>query len=202
MARDHPAGCGVLRRTTGGAVVLCVAASAAAAGETGSRTGDLGQAVVALLVFAGVLFILGRFAWKPVIAQLKRREEEIVDRLRDSERREREAQELEASHRARLDRAEAEAKQILAKSLEEAAQAREEMLAAARDQGAKTIKGAKAEIEQFKETALADLQQAMAGLAVDIAGEIIREELSPDKQHDLIEASLERIRNRAERDAG
>jgi F-type H+-transporting ATPase subunit b len=168
----------------------------------GSRTGDLGQAVVALLVFAGVLFILGRFAWKPVIAQLKRREEEIVDRLRDSERREREAEELEASHRARLDRAEAEAKQILAKSLEEAAQAREEMLAAARDQGAKTIEGAKAEIEQFKQAALADLQQAMAGLAVDIAGEIIREELSPEKQHDLIEASLERIRNRAERDAG
>ncbi|MGB2820809.1 MAG: F0F1 ATP synthase subunit B [Phycisphaerae bacterium] len=182
------------------AVVLAVGGSVWAEGDKPSPYGDLGQALTLLVIFGLVLLILGKFAWKPVISQLQRREQEIGERLRDSERREREAKDLEAHHRARLARAEAEAKQVLAESVEEAAKAREDMLAAAREEGGKSIEAAKAEIDQFKKAALEDLQQAMAGLAVDIAGEIIRDELSPERRDALAEQSLERIRRRAARD--
>ena len=74
------------------------------------------------------------------------------------------------------------------------------MLAAAREEANRSIEAAKNEIERFKQAALEDLQQAMAGLAVDIASEIIREELSAEKQHKLIDKSLERIRDRAARE--
>jgi len=184
------------------AVTLCVASPAWAKGDDVGRYGDLGQAFTALGIFAGLLFILGRFAWKPILSQLKRREEEIGERIRDSERREREAKEMDAEYRTQLDRAEAEAKQILAKSLDEAAKAREEMLVTAREEGNKAIEAAKGEIERFKQAAIEDLQQAMAGLAVDIASEIIREEFNAEKQHELIDRSLQRIRDRAARDAG
>ena len=201
MAGDRSPGSGLWRTTAAAVVLLCAASFARAQGEEPSRVGDVGQAIVALLIFAGVLFVLGRFAWKPVIAQLKRREREIEERIRDTERRQREAQQLEAGYRARLDRAEAEAKQILAKTLNEATKAREEVLAAARDQGNKAIEAARAEIEQFKQGALEDLQQAMAELAVNIAGQILRQELSPQKQQELVDQSLERIRSRAARDS-
>jgi len=177
--------------------VLCAAEGAWAKEDNVGRYGDLGQAFTLLVIFGGLLFILGKYAWKPVLAQLKRREDEIGARIRDSERRQREAQELEAEHRRQLDRAEAEAKQLLARSVDEAAKAREEMLAAARDEANRSIETAKNEIDRFKQAALEDLQQAMAGLAVDIASEIIREKLDPDKQQQLIERSLERIRERA-----
>jgi F-type H+-transporting ATPase subunit b len=182
------------------AVLLCAGGSAWAEGQKGTPYGDLGQALTLLVIFGLVLLVLGRFAWKPVLSQLQRREQEISERLRDSERREREAKDLEAHHRARLARAESEAKQVLAKGLEEAAQAREEMLAAAREEGSKSIEAARTEIDRFKKAALEDLQQATASLAVEIAGQIIREELSAEKQAAMADRSLQRIRERAARD--
>ncbi len=200
MAWNSPVGMRRWPLIAAAAAMLCAGGPLWAEGEEGSPYGDLGQALTLLVIFGLVLLILGKFAWKPVISQLQRREQEISERLRDSERREREAKDLEAHHRARLARAESEAKQVLVKGLEGAAKAREEMLASAREEGGKSIEAAKAEIEQFKKAALEDLQQAMAGLAVDIAGEIIREELSAEKQAAMVEQSLRRIRDRAARD--
>lgn len=197
MGSDHSRSADRLALAAAAVTVGAVTTVARAETEGASQLGDLGQAITALLIFGVLVLVLGKWAWKPVIAQLKRREQEIAEQLKDSERRENEAKDLEAQYRARMERAEAEAKQILAESLEEAARAREEMLAAARDEGGKSIEAAKAEIEQFKKAALEDLQQAMAGLAVDIAGEIIREELSAKSHERLLAQSLERIRNRA-----
>jgi len=182
------------------AAVLCAAVPAWAGEDDVGRYGDLGQAFTLLIIFGGLLFLLGKYAWRPILAQLQRREKEITERLRDSERRQGEAKEMEAEYRAQLERADAEAKQVLVRSLDEAAKAREDMLAAAREEANRSIEAAKNEIERFKQAALEDLQQAMAGLAVDIASEIIREELSAEKQRKLIDKSLERIRERAARE--
>jgi F-type H+-transporting ATPase subunit b len=168
--------------------------------ETGKPYGDLGQAFMILAVFAGLLFILGKYAWKPIIHQLQRREKDIGERIQDTERRNREAKELEAHYKASLDRADAEAKQILAKNLEEATRAREELLAAAREEGNRTIEAAKTEIEMFKRAAIEELQQATAGMAVSIAGEILQQQLTPENQEALVEQSLARIRDRTRRE--
>lgn len=190
----------------GAAAWLMAAAPALAEGSPGEKTppyyGDLGQAFMILAVFGGLMFILGKYAWKPIIGQLQRREKEIGEKLNDTERRNRESKELEAHYHARLDRADAEAKQLLSKSLEEAAKAREELLAAAREEGSRTIETAKIEIEMFKKAAIEELQQATANMAVSIAGEIIRDQLSTEKQQELVEQSLTRIRARTDKEVG
>ena len=175
-------------------------ALAAEEAELSERAGNLGQAFMILAVFAGLLLILGKYAWKPIIHQLQRREKDIGERIQDTERRNREAKELEAHYKASLDRADAEAKQILAKNLEEATRAREELLAAARDEGNRTIEAAKTEIEVFKRAAIEELQQATAGMAVSIAGEILKQQLTPENQEALVEQSLARIRDRTRRE--
>jgi F-type H+-transporting ATPase subunit b len=188
-----------------GAVWLLAAAPARAAqdqAEKGQPYGDLGQAFMILFVFGGLLLILGKYAWKPIIGQLQRREKDITERIQDTERRNREAKELEAHYKASLDRAEAEAKQILARNLEEAARAREDLLAAARQEGNRTIEAAKAEIEMFKKAAIEELQQATAGMAVSIAGEILQRQLTPEMQEKLVEQSLTRIRASTEEEGG
>ena len=196
-------GIGWLRPLVAASALLGAGAAARAEGEGAGASpyGDLGQAFITLAIFGGLLWILGKYAWKPVIGQLQRREKEIGERIADSERRSREAKELEAHYRERLDRAEAEARQVLAKSLEEASRAREEMLLAAREEGNKALETAREEIEQFKRAALEELQRATARLAVDIASEIIRDELSPEKQQELMDESLARIRGGAGRSA-
>ena len=188
-----------------GAAWLLAAAPARAAGgqvEMGQPYGDFGQALMILLVFGGLLFILGKYAWKPIIGQLQRREKDITERIQDTERRNREAKELESRYKASLDRADAEAKQMLARNREEAARAREELLTAARQEGNRTIAQAKTEIELFKRAAIEELQQATAGMAVSIAGEILQQQLTAEAQEALVEQSLTRIRARAEREGG
>ena len=175
-------------------------ALAAEEAELSERAGNLGQAFMILAVFAGLLLILGKYAWKPIIHQLQRREKDIGERIQDTERRNREAKELEAHYKASLDRADAEAKQILAKNLEEATRAREELLTAAREEGNRTIEAAKTEIEVFKRAAIEELQQATAGMAVSIAGEILQQQLTPEHQEALVEQSLARIRDRTRRE--
>lgn len=206
MTHAHGVRCRIGPALLAAALLLVAAGPALAEGEQpgnaaqGQPYGDLGQALLILAVFGGLLFILGKYAWKPIIAQIQRREKEIGEQVQDAERRNRKAKELEAEYQARLDRAEAEAKQLLAKSLEEANKAREELLASARDEGSRTIEAAKAEIEVYKKAALEELRRATANLAVNIAGEIIQEKLSPEKQEELLEQSISRIRSRTERE--
>jgi len=183
------------------AATLVVCAAPALADEpSAGRYGDIGQALALLVVFGIVLWVLGKFAWKPIIAQLQRREQEIAERLRDSERRQQEAKDLEIHFRTRMDRAESEAQEVLTRSAAQASEAREALLAEARGEAGKAIETAKVEIERFKQGALHDLQEAMASLTVDVAGEILREELDEAKHAELADRSLRRIRDRAARD--
>ena len=206
MTHAHGAGFRLGLALLVAAVLLLTAAPALAGGEPpehaaqGKPYGDLGQALMILAVFAGLLFILAKYAWKPIIAQINRREKEIGEQIQDAERRNRKAKELEAEYQARLERADAEAKQLLVKATEEANKAREDLLASARDEGGKTIEAAKEEIEVYKKAALEELRQATANMAVNIAGEIIQEKMSPEKQEKLLEQSISRIRLRTERE--
>ena len=59
-------------------VLLLIAGIAQAAGEDGQfNPGDLGQAIIAIAIFLLLLLVLGKFAWGPIIAQLRSREDRI-----------------------------------------------------------------------------------------------------------------------------
>jgi F-type H+-transporting ATPase subunit b len=194
MTRSRRARAGRFGWIVAAAVLLC--AAPAWAESAGSRTGDVGQALAALAIFALLALILGKYAWKPVIAQLRRREEEIGERIRDTDRRQREAQELHQQYQAKMDHADEDARTYLAEQLQQANQRRDELLAAAREQGREAIEAAEAEIDLLKRNALHDLQETTAELAVDIAGEVIREELDGEQHARLMDESLRRIRDR------
>jgi F0F1-type ATP synthase membrane subunit b/b' len=54
----------------------------------------------------------------------------------------------------------------------------------------------------FKKAAIEELQQATAGMAVSIAGEILQRQLTPEMQEKLVEQSLTRIRASTEEEGG
>lgn len=192
------------RRTTGGGfcaglvvAVLLAPASApllAAQGSPAPSFGDVGQAIAALIIFGLLLVILGRFAWKPLLAQLHRREESIAEALRSSQRREAEAQELLKFYRARMEAAEAEAAQVVTRGRKEAAAAREEVLAAARDEVTKMAAQTRRDIAAAKEAALRELRVATAELAVDLAEQVLGKSLKDADHTQLVEESLAEIR--------
>ena len=163
-------------------------------GGAGFYAGDLGQAIAALVIFIVLLAILGRWAWKPLIVQLRRREESIANTIERSEAQQREAEDLLNHYRSRLERAEAEAKGLLDGGRRQAATEREEILVAARVEAQQATARAREEIEQAKRTALEDLQQTTAQLAAEIAERVLATNLDQAEHDRLMEDALGEIR--------
>ena len=176
------------------AALWAPASALAGEGKVEFYPGDLGQAIAALLIFIVLLAILGRWAWKPLIVQLRRREESIASAIERSEAQQREAEDLLNHYRSRLESVEVEAKGLLDRGRRQADTEREEILAAARADAQQATARAREEIERAKRTALEDLQRTTAQLATEIAERVLVANLD-EAQHDrLMEDALGEIR--------
>jgi F-type H+-transporting ATPase subunit b len=170
----------------------------AAEGEGGPYFGDIGVTVATVAIFLLLLTVLRKFAWKPILDQLQKREKGIADSISSAEQREKQAQELLTSYRARLDQIEAEARQILAKGRQEGIEAREKLLAEAREEARKISEEQRRDIERSKQEALRELYDRTAQLAAEMASQVLSRRLSPDDQRKIMTASLGEIRGRGE----
>jgi F-type H+-transporting ATPase subunit b len=155
--------------------------------------GDLGQAVAAVLIFLLLLAVLGRWAWRPLVSQLQRREESIAEALRRAEQREKDTQRLLEEYRARLAAADGDAQQVLAKARREALDARQGVLTAAEEESRKLVASAREEIDQAKRSALRELRASTADLAADLAAAVLGRTLTQEDHARLINESLQEI---------
>jgi F-type H+-transporting ATPase subunit b len=149
----------------------------------GLITPDYGLLVWMLISFGLVLFVLKKFAWKPIMEGLKSREETISKSLRLAEEARNEIKKLqeyneELAEKARTERELAlkEAKSLRDKIVEEAK-------AQAQAEAQKIIEKSKILIIQERENAQKELAQMVSKLALEITEKILRKEFSDkDKQ--------------------
>lgn len=160
----------------------------------GLVTPDYGLLFWMLLFFSIVLFILKKFAWKPILQGLKNREDNIAKALRQTEEAKLELakvheQNLELAEKARLDREKdlLEAKAFRAKLIDEA---KEE----ARAEAQKMIEKARELIKQEKEAAKKELYVTVASLAIDLSEKILRKQFSDrEKQKDYVDELIKEM---------
>ena len=143
------------------------------------------------LTFLVVLFILWKFGF-PVITSMVQERKAFID---DSLRQAREANERLANIQKEGESILQEARDKQAQILKEAAATRDAIVEKAqfkaREEGARLINDAKAEIEQEKKAAIADIRKQVAELSVEIAEKVLRQNLKGDKaQMDLIDRML------------
>ena len=178
------------------AVLFLCDAAPAAAGATGPYPGDIGQAVATVVVFLGLLFVLGKWAWKPIVTQLRQREERVAETVRRAEQREQKAEGLLKEYQQRLDNVAAEAQRLLAQAHDDSAEERKQVLADAREEAAKSLRQAGEDIARAKQEALRDLHQETAQLAVDIAGRALGRNVPKADHSRLVQDCLEEVRKR------
>jgi F-type H+-transporting ATPase subunit b len=144
-----------------------------------------------LVIFVGLIFLMAKFAWKPILNSLDAREQGITDALAAAENAKLEMANLEASNEA----AAQEARNQRDEMLKDAREIKEKMIAdasgQAQEKADKIIASAQEAIESEKKAALADIKSQVANLSVDIAEKLTRKELSEkDAQNKLIEQLL------------
>ncbi len=147
------------------------------------------------LLFIILLFLLKKYAWKPILDALNSREEGIKNALDEADKARQEMVELKSSNEQIVKEARAERDAML----KEARSMKENMITEAKDeaksQANKIIEQAKATIENEKLAAITELRNQVAELSIGIAEKIIKDELSEkDKQVELIEKMLQEAR--------
>lgn len=131
-----------------------------------------------LVIFVGLIFLLKKFAWKPILDAVNTREEGIKNALLSAENAKKEMQNLKADNEKLLAEARAERDALM----KEAREIKEKMIndakVEAQAQGEKLIAQAKTTIEGEKNAALADLKNQVSTLSIEIAEKVLKEELS------------------------
>ena len=144
-----------------------------------------------IIIFVGLIFLLKKFAWKPILDAVNEREEGIKNALLSAENAKKEMQNLKSDNEKLLAEARAERETML----KEAREIREKIIADAKQdaqqQGEKLIEQAKAAINGEKNAAMADLKNQVSNLSLQIAEKILRSELSnKESQTKLVEQLL------------
>lgn len=143
------------------------------------------------LIFVGLIFLLKKFAWKPILDAVNEREEGIKNALLAAENAKRDMQNLKSDNEKLL----AEARLERDTMMKDAREIKEKMINDAKTEaqvaGQKMIEQAKAAIESEKNAALAELKSQVSTLSLDIAEKLLKEELSnKEAQTKLVEKML------------
>lgn len=144
-----------------------------------------------MLIFVGLIFLLKKFAWKPILDAVNQREEGIRNALLSAENARKEMQNLQADNQRILNEARAERDTML----KEAREMKEKMVSDAKHEaqsaGQKMIEQAKAAIESEKNAAMAELKAQVSSLSLEIAEKLLKDELSnKEAQVKLVEKML------------
>ena len=144
-----------------------------------------------ILLFVALVFLLWRYAWKPILNAVNDREEGIKNALAAAEEAKKEMQNVTADSEKLLKEARAERETML----KEAREIKDKIVADAKEQaqveGDKLIKQAQATIESEKKAAVTDIKNQVAELSVEIAEKIIKDQLaSKDKQLKMVDTML------------
>jgi F-type H+-transporting ATPase subunit b len=183
-----------------GIAMMSVAVATAAEAEGGADglqiflRSDVGNALFTFVVFITVIVILGTFAWKPLLQLLNERERTIHDALVDAKREREEADKLLAQYREQIERAREEATSIVEEGKRDAEAARQRIHTEARQEADQMIERARREIQLATDAAVKELYDRTADVAVDVASKVIRKELSPGDHAELVQESLDRIK--------
>lgn len=130
------------------------------------------------ITFLIVLFLLGKFAWKPIMKALNDREAFIEDALSAAEKAKLEMQGLKAENEKLLAQARLERDKILREATEAGNNLVEMAKEKANEEGARMITIAREAIENEKRAAIAEVKNQAASLSIEIAERILRRELS------------------------
>ncbi|UCG27301.1 MAG: F0F1 ATP synthase subunit B [Bacteroidales bacterium] len=157
-------------------------------------TPGLGLLFWMLLSFSIVLYILKRFAWKPILKALKDREKSIQNALDSAELERQKMEQLKADNEAIMREAREERDFIL----QDAREVKDKIILEAKEQAGKEAKkivdSARIKIRNEKAAAIEEIRNQVANLSVDVAEKILKQKLKDTReQKELISKLLDEI---------
>jgi F-type H+-transporting ATPase subunit b len=157
---------------------------------------DPGLYIWTIATFLVLVALLAKFAWRPLLEALERRQESIRKSLDDAQKARQELERLGVESQRILAAARTEAEQILSATRSDANRFREELKQKAQAEAAGIVKNAERQIELETARALQQIRTEAVDLSVALASKLLERNLSKADNERLIEETFKQIEER------
>ncbi len=149
-----------------------------------------GLMIWTFIIFGTLLFLLGKLAWKPLLGSLKAREEAISDSLNKAEMARSDAERIIAENKLERIKAEQEVQKALKEGREYAEKMRQDLMAKANEEAQHLLAQAREEIQRDAKSAILQLRNEAAELAIMATGKLLDENMNDDRQRRLVQKMI------------
>lgn len=153
----------------------------------------LGTILAQMLNFFILVWILARFAFKPLVSMMLERKERIAKDLADAQAARIEAEQFKADYAAQIANARQEAQQIVEKAVQQAEATTREQLAAAREQIEHEKERARQDIVNERDRAMNNLRNEVISLSVAMATKVVAKDMDSETNTKLIEDAIAKL---------
>jgi F-type H+-transporting ATPase subunit b len=150
-------------------------------------------AVATAIVFLGLLFVLGKYAWGPLAKALDDRERMQEETVAKAEHARAESERILAEHHELMAQANDQVRSIMDEARRTAETTAQSIVAKAQSEAESAKERAERDIAQARDQALAEIWTRSADLAVSVAGKVLSRELGPDEHHRLVESAMREL---------
>lgn len=153
----------------------------------------LGTILAQMLNFFILVWILHRFAYKPLVGMMNARKEQIANDLASAEQSRLEAEQIKADYAAQIAKARHEAQEIVEKAHHQAKLSTAEEVAAARSQIENEKERARQDIAIERDRAMNSLRNEVVSLSVAMAGKVVAKDMNSETNTKLIEDAIRQL---------
>ncbi len=146
-----------------------------------------------IATFLVLLFLLAKFAWKPLLQALESRQEMIQKSLNDAEKAKQELEEVQLESNKIVAQARIEAETIIATSRSEGAKLREDLREKAQSEAQSIVSNAEQQIQQERDRALSQIREEAVDVSLSVASKLIQRNLSKEDNEKIIEEALKQV---------
>jgi F-type H+-transporting ATPase subunit b len=156
---------------------------------------DIGLLFWMTLSFGTVLFILTKFAWKPIMKGIHDREESIDKALHAAEEAKKQMLQLKAGNEELLNQAKEERDALLREARKLKDSIIEEARVKANEEAQRIVENARENIQYEKLAVINDLKNQVASISIEIAEKILQKELADkEEQKQLTKKLIEEVK--------
>lgn len=156
---------------------------------------DPDLAIFTAIVFIVLLVVLRAIAWKPIVEALQKRENAIAGEIAAANAKHEEAKRLLSAHELKLASAADQIRELLEEARRDAEHTKQEIVAEAKTAANAERQRAVREVELARDTALKQLAESSANMAISLASSAVRQNLTADQQSRIVRESLGMIGN-------
>ena len=157
---------------------------------------DPGLYIWTIATFLILLWLLAKFAWRPLLTALEQRQDTIRKSLDDAQQAKQELERLNAESRKILNEARVQAEQILSQTRTDASRLRDELKQKAQSEAAGVIKNAERQIEMETARAIQQIRNEAVDISIAIASKVLERNVTREDNERLIEETFKQIEAR------